>query len=317
MSINIGLRHLRAVVAVAEAGGYTAAARELGVAQPSLSRTVLEAERRLGVPLFDRTTRQVRPTADGEELVVAARRLLADYDTTLAHFQGYLEGRRGSVSVAALPSIAATLLPPVLAAFREPRPDVSVAVRDGLSGEVLSMVRDGAVDMALSVATELPPELVARPVAVDRFACVVPDGHELAGREEVAWSDLSGMPFVAFDTTSSIRQHTDRVSRERRLTPGPLTEARNIGAVAGLTAAGLGVTAAPGLVLPMMRFAGLTWRPLVDPVVRREICLIQHRERPMSRTARELLRLLLHPSDHGVGLPDLVEWVDQVAEGVG
>ncbi|QBR93787.1 LysR family transcriptional regulator [Nocardioides euryhalodurans] len=308
MSINIGVRHLRAVVAVADAGGYTAAAGQLRVAQSSLSRTVLEAERRLGVQLFERTTRRVAPTADGVELVRAARRLLAEFDATLANFEGYLSGERGTIVVAALPSVAATLLPAALAAFRGPRPEVSVSVRDGLSGEVLEMVRTGAVDLALTVASQDTEDLLVRRVATDTFACVFPEGHQLAEQDTVRWADLAGRPFVSFDTTSSIRDHADRTLRERGVSVGPQTEARNIAAVAGLTAAGLGVTAAPGLVLPLMQFAGLLSRPLVDPVVRRDICVVQHPERPVSRTAGELVQLLLHASDREVELPDLVSW---------
>ncbi|WP_432477163.1 LysR family transcriptional regulator [Nocardioides sp. GXQ0305] len=308
MSIDIGVRHLRAIVAVADHGGYSSAARTLGVAQSSLSRTVLEAERRLGVPLFERTTRRVEPTRDGIELVAAARRVLAEMDTMLAHFDGYLAGTRGHVSVAALPSVAATLLPALLAGFRDERPAVSVAVRDGLSGEVLEQVRSGAVDMALTVATYLPPDLLSRPIAVDEFACVVPAGHALARDPTVRWSELSGRPFVAFDETSSIREHTDQVLRKQRIELGVLTEARNIGAVAGLTAGGLGVTVAPGLVLPMMEFAGLEWRPLVDPVVTREISLVQHPDRPTSRTAQGLVDLLLDAPGRRVRLPPMVSW---------
>lgn len=300
------------VLSVAESGSFTAAAADLHVAQSSLSRAVLDVERRLGVQLFERTTRRVDPTPAGTELLRAARRLVEEFDTTMAHFQGYLEGTRGAVSIAALPSIAASLLPDVLATYRRSHADVTVSVNDGLSGEVLDLVVSGAVDMALTVAAVAPPEIEVLPVALDEFACVVPADHELAGRASVAWSDLQDRPFVAFDHTSSIRAHTDRVLAERQVVPGPLTEARNIGAVAGLTAAGLGVTAAPGLVLPMMEFAGLVWRPLVDPVVQRQVCLLRHRERPLSRAAADLVALLrAAPGGGALGaaLPPLVRWV--------
>lgn len=310
MSINIGIRHLRAVIAVADHGTYTAAAQALGVAQSSLSRAVIEAERRVGVRLFERTTRRVEPTVDGRELVEVARRLVAEFDATLAHVEGYVAGTRGAVSVAALPSIAATLLPPVLAAFRRPRPDVSVVVRDGLSGEVLSMLVHGEVDLGLTVARELPPELVARTVAEDGFAVAVPEGHELAEAAEVPWSTLDGRPLVAFDRTSSIRGHTDAAYARVGIRPGPLTEARNVGAVAGLAGGGLGVAVVPGLVLPLVAFAGLVWRPLVEPVVRREVRLVRHRDRPLSRTARELMAALARASTGEVVLPPLVSWSD-------
>ncbi|MPY81455.1 MAG: LysR family transcriptional regulator, partial [Actinophytocola sp.] len=140
MSMNLALRHLRVVVAVHDENGYTAAAKSLHVAQSSVSRTVEEVERRVGVLLFDRTTRRVTPTPPGEQFVAIARKLLADSETAFNHFDGYLRGRHGLVSVATLASVAATMIPTVLSGFRQHRPQVEVAVQDAFSLEVLDRV---------------------------------------------------------------------------------------------------------------------------------------------------------------------------------
>ncbi|PXY21170.1 LysR family transcriptional regulator [Prauserella muralis] len=308
MSIDLSIRHLRVLVAVADAGGYSAAARTLHVAQSSLSRAVLEIEHRIGVPLFERTTRHVRPTPDGEEFLVIARRLIADFDAALNHFQGYLEGTRGSVSIAALPSLAGSMLPPVLSAFREHRPQVSVSVRDGLSQEVLAHVAGGTVDMAVTVSPTVPPSLHAQRIAVDRFVCVFPPGHRFDGCKRLTWRDLEGEPFVAFDAGTSIRAYVDATLRETGVELGPVTEARNIGAVAGLTAAGLGVSMVPALVVPMMGFVKLRRRVVAEPVVERDICLVHDPMRPLSRTARGLMATLLQAAAHDLHLPTGARW---------
>nr|WP_246321652.1 LysR family transcriptional regulator [Nocardioides panzhihuensis] len=305
------MRHLRVVIAVADAGGYTPAARELHVAQSSLSRTVQEVEQRIGVPLFERTTRRVRPTLEGEAFLATARRLVAEFDAALNHFEGYLAGTRGAVSVAALPSLAGSMLPPVLAAFRRGHPEVAVSVKDGFSGEVLDLVVRGEVDLAVSVAARVPATLAVRHIAVDAFAAVLPAGHPLAAEEELRWADLAGQPFVAFERISSIRSYVDRVLTETGTRTGALTEARNIGAVAGLVAAGLGVSAAPSLVLPMMMFADVVVRPLVAPVVERDICLIHDPRRPMSRAALALMQLLLSAGEREIASPPGVRWVQE------
>lgn len=311
--MDLGLRHLRAVVAVADAGSYTAAARELLVAQSSLSRTVQEVEHKLGVQLFERTTRMVRPTIDGEQFLTIARRLLAEADTAFRHFEGYLAGTRGAISVAALPSLAATLLPPVIAAFRRARPEVSISVRDGLSQQVLDLVAGGVVDLALTVAADTPAPLAIRRVALDRFSCVLPTGHPLAAQGEIEWEQLAGEPFVSFSPNSSIRQYVDRELLRRRIVLGPLTEAANIGAVAGLTAAGLGVSIIPGLVAPMMSFASLVHRPLGGPVVQRDLCLVHDPRRPLSRAAHALMHLIATAETRGIELPPDVSWVEASA----
>ncbi|WBB64080.1 LysR family transcriptional regulator [Streptomyces sp. WMMC500] len=306
--MDLSLRQLRVIVAVADAGGYSAAARALHIAQSSLSRTVLEVEHRVGVALFERTTRKVAPTPDGEELLAIARRLLAEFDAGMNHFQGYLDGTRGAVSIATLPSLAASMLPPVLWTFRQERPHVSVTVRDGLSDEVLDHVATGAVDLAVTVAPTVPRPLRGHRIAQDRFVCVFPPGHPFGAQRRLGWQDLAGEAFVAFDRQSSIRAYVDRTLREGRIELGPVTEARTIGGVAGLVAAGMGVSVAPGLTLPLMSFAALRNRVLRHPEVERDIHLVHDPGRPLSRTARDLMAALGQAGTRGLVLPTGARW---------
>lgn len=308
MSIDVGIRHLRAVVAVADEAGYSAAAARLHVAQSSLSRTVQDVERRVGVRLFERTTRSVVPTREGAEFCVLAREVLAAHDRALAHFAGFLRGERGSVAVAVLPSLAASLLPPVLAAYRASHPEVAVEVRDGLSAEVTALVASGAVDLAITVADEVPSSLEATTIAEDDYSLLVPRGHELAARDGVAWADLAGRAFVAFDRASSIRAFTDRTLADAGVVLGPVTEARNVGSVAGLVGAGLGVSVVPALVLPMTSFAEVVAVPLHGPAGRRDVRLLRDPRRPVAPAVAHLVTLLHGAAERGLQLPEGARW---------
>jgi LysR family carnitine catabolism transcriptional activator len=309
MPMDLELRHLRVVVAVADSGGFTPAATRLHLAQSSVSRTVAEVEARLGTALFERTSRRLEVTVEGEEFITLARHLLAEFDRTMSHFSGYLAGTRGSVTVATLPSLAAVLLPPIAAAFRRSRPQVRLQIHDSLSREVLTRVKAGAADLAVTVLPGHTPDLEVKPVAQDRFFGVFSPHHEFADRHRLSWRELAGQPFIAFGQSSSIRPHVDRAVNEAAVPLGPITEAQNVAAVAGLTAAGLGVTALPALVLPMVEFAGLRAVELEEPVVQRTICVIRHTRRPMSRPAAEFMVMLSVPESHQVPLPRGAEWV--------
>ncbi len=290
--IDLDIRQLRAVLAVADAGGFSGAAARAGIAQSSLSRTVQEVERRVGVALFRRTTREVAATVEGRAFVELARHVVGTHDTAMAHLAGYVAGVQGHVSVAALPSLAAGLLPAALARYRRARPEVSVEVLDGLSEEVRGRVGDGSVDLGLTVGRELPAGLHATPLVRDTFHLVVPVTDPLARDDAVPWTALEGRPFVVFAPSSSIRADTDRVLAAVGVRTGPVVQARNILAVGGLVAAGLGVTAVPALVLPLIAFAGLTGVPLRAPRVQRDICMIHDPRRPLSPAARGLVELL-------------------------
>ncbi|WP_299049801.1 LysR family transcriptional regulator [uncultured Nocardioides sp.] len=307
MAIDVGVRHLRAVVAVADAGSFTAAAARLGMTQPSLSRSVAEAERRTGVRMFDRSTRRVRLTADGAPIVDVARHAVAEFDRALAHVEGYLAGARGTVVVGALPSLAATLLPAVVASFRPAHPDVDLQVRDGLAGEVTDRLRAGAVDLALLGGGGDLRSLDVVPVADESFACVFGGDHPFVARPPRGLADLAGQPFVHFDETSSIRHHVDRVLGEAGVTTGVVTQARNITSVAGLVAAGVGASLVPGLVLPLTGFAGLRHRWLED-AGRRRVHLVRSPSRPLSPAARALVEVIEGARSRGIDLPEGCRW---------
>ena len=164
-----------------------------------------------------------------------------------------------------MPSLAALLLPGVVAAFRAERPGVEVMISDALADEVLERVRSGRADLAVTVAPEDVVDLAFRPIVTDGFHVVFPPGHPLGEKKAVEWTALRGLPFVRLHPTSSVRSHVDRALATADVRVGPVTEVRNVAAVGGLVAAGEGLSAVPGLVLPLLAFAGLDHRPLRGP----------------------------------------------------
>jgi LysR family transcriptional regulator, carnitine catabolism transcriptional activator len=281
--LDLGVHHLRALVAVAEEGGFTAAAERLGTTQSAVSRVVAEAERRLRTPVFVRTTRRVEPSDQGRALLPLVRRLVDDLDAGYRHLEGYIAGTRGAVTVAALPSVAAILLPPVIAAHRREHPDVDVRVTDGLADTVAELLRRGEVDLAITVGPTGPAAARSAGALLgsDRFVLAAHPDHPLSARSCVGWSDLDGESLVVFGPRSSIRAPVDRALADAGATPGVVHEAQNVAAVAGMVGAGLGITAVPGLVLPLIAFAGLVHVPL-EPTVARHIRLHRDPARPLS-----------------------------------
>lgn len=311
--MDLTVQQLRAVVAVAEVGSFTAASTRLHLTQSSLSRAVADVERRVGVALFVRTTRRVDLTPEGQEFVAIARDVIASFDRGMNHFRGFLDGTQGVVRIATLPSLAATLLPSLIATFREHHPDVSVRIDDALLGQVLEQVNSGNVDFAVTVADEQASQLVVHPVAVDEFFCVFPPGHRFVGASSLRWDDLQDEPFIAFDPVSSVRAHVDAALAQVHTTPDLVTEARNIAAVAGLVAADLGVSAVPGLVLPLLEFARLAHCPLTHPRVSRTVAIVTAPSRPLAPTARAFLQTIADARSSGLQLPTGAHWLTAAA----
>jgi LysR family transcriptional regulator, carnitine catabolism transcriptional activator len=313
--LDLDVHHLRALVAVADTGGFTAAAAQLGTTQSAVSRVVAEAERRLRTPVFVRTTRRVAPSEQGRALLPLVRRLVEDLDAGLHHLEGYLAGTRGTVTVAALPSVAAILLPPVIAAHRRRHPDVDVRVTDGLADTVAQLLTRGEVDLAVTVGPVDGRTVDGRtgdgtPLARDTFVLAAHPDHPLATRSAVAWSELDGESLVVFGPRSSIASPVERALQDAGAVPGVLHVAQNVAAVAGMVGAGLGVTAVPGLVLPLIAFAGLRAVPLT-PTVRRSVRLHRDPARPMAAAVTAFAEALMTSSDALVGDLPAVSWGGQ------
>lgn len=184
MDTKLELRHLRALLAVVEHGGYTRAARALGVAQSTVSEAVLALERALGTPVLDRGRRPAAPTPAGDALLPYARRMVALEEEALGAVARAAETVRGSLAVAANESVSSYLLPGPLAALRRRWPNVRARVLTGECADVRDWARTGEVDVAfvLEVGSGGTGEH-EHALRESRLVLFVEPGHPLAGRE--------------------------------------------------------------------------------------------------------------------------------------
>ena len=124
----ITLRQIQAFLAVAELGTFTKAAERLHMAQPALSQLVRELEHELGIRLFDRTTRRVELTEGGREFQGASAKIVHDLELAIQNANDLAERRRGRITVAAPPLLAAAILPEAIAEMRERYPGIRIAL---------------------------------------------------------------------------------------------------------------------------------------------------------------------------------------------
>lgn len=302
------LRQLSAFAAVARAASFTAAAARLHVSQSSLSRAVADLERLLGTQLLERDTRNVQLTAAGAETLRVADQIVNAHRAGMKELERFLLGESGAVAVATLPSVAAVLLPRVISGFRRQRPHVTVRIMDGLERSVLDRVLAGDADFAITTFGEPSAQLEHRPLVRDRFVAVLPPEHELADGGEVAWEDLAVHPYLAVGRDSSVRRLADATFAQIDATVLPAAETANVATVGGLVAAGLGVSAVPALVLPLLGAGPLVSRPLVRPVVHRRLDVVTRARRTVPLAAHRFLETLDGLRENGDALPDGVQW---------
>ena len=148
------LRQLEYAVAVADHGGFTSAAGALHLSQPSLSHGVRQLEAELGVELFQRLGRTVRPTAAGERVVDAARRVLREAAEVVAVAASVSALVAGTLEVVTLPTLAADPVGRLVGAFRRSHPGVVVRIEEAdRAAEAEAWLRAGRVELAFTEVT--------------------------------------------------------------------------------------------------------------------------------------------------------------------
>ena len=289
--MNLSSRDLRAFLALAEQRNFTRAAAACHLSQPAFSALIRTLEVAVGVRLFDRSTRHVALTAEGEEFERSARRILDELERALEGLRERAARERGRASIALLPSLAAGWLPRVLAGFRATYPGIDVQVADVLSEPCIDQVRRGQADLALAATRTQAPELRAELFCTDDFHLVCRRDHPLASLRRPRPRDVAAHPFVHLSRTSSVRQYIDAATHPA--TFPPLLEVEQLATVAGMVKAGLGVTIVPALALYQFGDPDLARRPLAWPGLKRKIYLVRRRDRPLSLAAEALYEAVL------------------------
>ena len=289
--MNLSARDIQAFLALAEVKNFTRAAARCHLSQPAFSALIKALEASVGLQLFDRSTRHVLLTPEGERFLLSAQRIAAELEDCAKAMRDTAQLARGHVAVALLPSLAAGWLPPVLAQFMARHPGVDLALLDVLSEPCIAAVAHGEADFALAAIRADTPDLQAEPFCSDDFHLVCREDHALAAQDRLEVADLLPWSFVHLARHSSVRQYLDAAFFPQSM--HTLVEVEQLATVMGLVHAGLGISVVPALSLFHFDKPGLITRPLSLPGMERQIYLVRRRERSLSLPAQALYRLML------------------------
>lgn len=258
------LRQMEVVVAVAEEGGFTAAAQRLHVVQSAVSSTVRALERELGSQLFERTTHRVALTPAGEAFVPAARAVLRAAEQARAAVDAVRGEIRGLVTVGTMQGVWAGLHR-ALASLRAEHPGVIVHLRQAAVADIRQALREGTVDLAV-VAFDRQQQrgLVTRLLSREEMVLVASPERAFAEDDVVAFAEVAPLPFVDFTSGWAIRYAVDRAFRAAGVERVTTFEVNDIVAASELVRHDLGVCVMPTSIAA--RFPDLTVRRFVQHV---------------------------------------------------
>jgi len=299
--MNLSSRQIDAFLALAVSLSFTRAAAQCHLSQPAFSALIRSLEEGLGLRLFDRSTRHVSLTSEGEDFLVAARRIRIEMDAALSSMKSTASLERGRVSIALLPSLSAGWLPNVLRQYRSAHPGIEISIADVLSEPCIELVASSKADFALAAVRVDTPELCASPFCSDGFHLVCRRDHPLAkislttghgARTTSQLSALAAWPFIHMARHSSVRQYLEAAFHPQVMRT--VMEVEQLATVAGMVRAGLGISVIPTLTAFHFKHPDLITRPLPLPGLTRQIYLVRRRDRGLSVAAQALHDHIVH-----------------------
>ncbi len=257
------LPQLKTFVTVVDQGGFTAAARRLGLSQPAISRAVTTLEKELGLPLLNRGRDGLSLTTAGTTALTHAREALRHMTLMHSEVASLAGDVTGTLSIASLPTVTATVIAPQLREFAERHPAVEIRLLEGSEEEVRDWLDQGAAEAGV---VSLPARgLQTAPLRDQRMVAVAPADSWLASKEVVSYAELANEPFVL--GTGGCAEVFNPVARQAGVEFDIAFQAREVSAVLEIVRAGLGVSIVPESAVDQS-LDGVVIRQLVPETVR-------------------------------------------------
>ncbi|GAA0605137.1 LysR family transcriptional regulator [Paenochrobactrum glaciei] len=290
--MRIALKQIEAFLAVAEHKSFSAAARHMGVAQPALSTMIREMESELGVRMFDRTTRRVELTQAGEEFRASSSKVMEDLGHAIQNTRDLAARKRGRIRIAASPLLSSAIVPFAIAAFHKDYPGINIEVLDAPNQDIREEVVANNADCGLGTFSAHEEGIERTVLMRDNLGLFMPADHPLAGNAFVRWDDLPQWPLIAMSRNSGIRRLMELGAEQASQILHPKFEASMVTTALAFVGAGLGVAVLPTYAMSRADQYNLVSRPLVDPTVSRDLCLIRASGKSLSPAVSSFISVL-------------------------
>jgi len=279
MAIKIEM--LRYFACVAQTGSLSEAADILGRTPSALSMMLKQFEEHLGEPLFE-TDRKSKLTTLGVFVLEQAERELQQFDNTVLDILSFAKAKSGMVRVAAVPSVANTLLPSVIARFIEDHPDVQIDVRDMDSASVLRELAKDRIDFGIASNDGSRNVFQNQELLSDDFGVVAHVSNPLVQQDKpINWSQLRNENLIANSLSASIK-----VEACRELHANARLSVQNITSLLAMVRHRIGITILPEMTAKMFNSPEIVFKALDEQNLRRRIQMIRKPERAISPAAR-------------------------------
>lgn len=269
------IRQLHYLIALAREKHFTRAAKLCNVTQPTLSARIRQLEEELGVPIVRRGQRYLGLTAEGERVLVWARRIVENCDGLRDELAGLSGDLRGTITLGAIPS-ALPMVPQVVQSLRDAHPAVQFTILSRSSSDILQQLEDGLLDAGISyIGSEKLENTRSWPLYAERYCLFVHRSHALADNMSLTWEEAAEQSLCGLTPEMQFRRIVDAAFTEVNCLPHADIESNSINNLYAFVQTGQYAAVLPEKCkLHLSEVDGLCAIPLIQPQIEHMVGLI-------------------------------------------
>jgi LysR family hydrogen peroxide-inducible transcriptional activator len=290
----MNLRDLRYLVALAELRHFGRAAEACHVSQPTLSTQIRKLEDELGVALVERAPRHVMLTRAGEDIVMRARRVLAEVEQMRETARRAADPEAGSMRLGIFPTLGPYLLPHIVPRIRARFPRLELLLVEEKTETILHMLREGRLDAGILALPLHEDWLETEFLFEEPFLLAVPDGHPLASHRSLRMDELGQQHLLLLEEGHCLRDQALEVCSLAGAGEKEGFRATSLETLRQMVAAGVGVTLLPMLAVkpPVPASENIRLLPFRNPAPSRKLALVWRKSSAMTEFLHSLAALL-------------------------
>lgn len=233
---------------IVELGSYTKAAQKLFVTQSSLSHSIADLERELGVPLLTKGKGGIEPTEYGESFLKHAKVIIPECEAITRDIFALKNHTAGKIRISSAHTLATTIVPLLIQVFYE-KPEnraIQFELGESISGQTQEALLRDQIDIGFNLDMGTA-ELESFPVNCDELAVLVPKNHPWAHRENVCAQELDGAPLITYSENCGTRRVINEIFQHTGITPNIIQECETEHLILGMVSSEMGIAVAPRL----------------------------------------------------------------------
>lgn len=278
---NLTLKQLRYVDALARHGHFGRAAETCAVSQPALSMQIRDLEDTLGIPLFERSPRQVRLTTFGEDFAARAREILRSVDELGDLARTSRETLAGRLRLGVIPTVAPYLLPRIIGDLSRHYPDLDIRIRETVTPKLIEELSEGRLDAAIVALPVSEPTFTEVPLFSEDFVLVRPGDD--AGKPVPSPESLREMRLLLLEEGHCFRDQALSFCSMSSARPREILDGSSLSTLVQMVGAGIGLTLIPEMAVPVeTRSANVSLARFPDPKPSRRIGMIWRKSNPLA-----------------------------------